>query len=129
MDHTNYSMGHGYDRYIVLALATEGGHLAVGRGGATLFFGPGASISSYDIEPIKNACIRAGLPVIDSRLVDFGVVARIAINGPLVAVGERPDQPPYHALARAPLAYVAESYLAAGAMVWNQTHIRDFGRA
>jgi hypothetical protein len=129
MDHTNYSMGHGFDRYIALALTTEGGHLAVGRGGTTLFFGPGASISSYDIEPIKNACIKAGLPVIDSRLVDFGVVARIAINGPLVAVGECPDQSPYHALSRAPLAYVAESYLAAGAMVWNQAHIRDFGQA
>lgn len=128
MDHSNFSMGHGYGRYIALALATEGGHLAVGRGGATLFFAPGDSISSYDIEGIKNDCIRAGLPVIDSRLVDFGTVARIAINGPLVAVGLQPDQPPYHALSRAPLAYVAESYLVAGAMVWNQTHIPGLGR-
>ena len=129
MDHGNYEMGHGYDPYIAKALATEGGHLAVGRGGATLFFGPGASLSSYDIEPIKNECIKLGLPVIDSRLVDFGVVARIAINGPLVAVGEPPDEPPYRALSRAPLAIVAESYLAAGAMVWNQTRIRGLGRA
>lgn len=129
MDHSNYSMGHGYDRYIALALVTEGSHLAVGRGGATLFFGPGASVSCHEIEAIKDACIKAGLPVIDTRLVDFGVVARIAINGPLVAVGEPPNQPPYHALSRAPLAFVADSYLAAGAMVWNQAHIRGFGQA
>lgn len=128
MDQSNYSMGHGYGPYIARALATEGGHLAVGRGGATLYFGPGASLSSYDIELIKDACIRAGLPVIDTRLVDFGVVARIAINGPFIAVGEPSDPPPYHALSRAPLAYVVESYLAAGATVWNQTHIRGFGR-
>ena len=128
MDHSNYSMGHGYGPYIARALATEGGHLAVGRGGATLFFGPGASVSSCDIETIKEECIKAGLPVIDSRLVDFAIVARIAINGPLVAVGEPSDPPPYHALSRAPLAYVAESYLAAGAMVWNQPRIRGFGQ-
>jgi hypothetical protein len=127
MDHSNFSMDDGYHPYIAEALATEGGHLSVGRGGATLFFGPGASLSSYDVEMIKDACIRAGLPVIDTRLVDFGVVARIAINGPLVAVGEPSDPPPYHAHSRAPLAYVAESYLAAGALVWNQARIRGTG--
>ena len=128
MDHSNYSMGHGYDPYIALALSTEGGHLGVGRGGATLFYGPDVSISSYDIEPIKNECIRAGLPVIDSRLVDFGKVAQILINGPFVAVGQLPDPPPYHALSRAPLAYVAEAFLAAGGIVWNQAHIPGLGR-
>ena len=129
MDHSNYSMGRGYGLYITRALATEGGHLVIGRGGATLFFGPSASLSTYDVEMIKEECIKAGLPVIDSSLVDFGVVARIAINGPLVAVGEPSDPPPYHAFSRAPLAYVAESYLAAGAMVWNQVRIWGFGRA
>jgi hypothetical protein len=129
MDHSNYSMGDGYSRYVAEALATEGGHLAVGRGGATLFFGAGVSISSYDIEGIKEECIKAGLPVIDTRLVDFGVVARIAINGPLVAVGQEPDEPPYHALSRAPLAFVAEAYLAAGALVWNQFRIPGLGHA
>jgi hypothetical protein len=127
MDHSNYSPGYG--PYIAMALATEGGHLAVGRGGATLFFASGASISSYDIEAIKEECIKAGLPVIDTRLVDFGVVARIVVNGPMVAVGVEPDQPPYHALSRAPLAFVAETYLAAGAMVWNQFHIPGVGQA
>ncbi len=129
MDHSNYSIGHGYGPHIPLALITEGGHLGVGRGGATLFYAPGASISSCDIEPIKNACIKAGLLVIDSRLVDFGKVAQIMINGPFVAVGQPPDPPPYHALSRAPLAYVANAFLAAGGIVWNQAYIRNFGRA
>lgn len=129
MDHSNFSMDHGYGRFIALALSTEGGHLAVGRGGATLFFAPGASISSCDIEAIKEDCIRAGLPVIDTRLVDFGIVARIAVSGPMVAVGQEPDEPPYHALSRAPLAFVAEAYIAVGAMVWNQFHIPGLGQA
>ena len=129
MDHSNFSMDHGYGGYIALALSTEGGHLAVGRGGATLFFASGASISSCDIEAIKEDCIKAGLPVIDTRLVDFGVVVRIAVSGPLVAVGVEADEPPYHALSRAPLAFVAEAYLAAGAMVWNQFHIPGLGHA
>ena len=129
MDHSNYSPGHGYGPYIALALATEGGHLAIGRGGATLFFASGASISSCDIEAIKEECIKAGLPVIDTRLVDFGVIARIAVSGPMVAVGVEPDEPPYHALSRAPLAFIAEAYLAAGAMVWNQFHIPGLGHA
>jgi hypothetical protein len=119
MDQINHAGRNDYGAYIARALATEGGHLAVGRGGATLYFGRGASLSSYDIEPIKDTCIAAGLPVIDSRTVDFGVVARLAINGPLVAVGVQPDTPPYHAFAHAPLAVVAESYRVAGAMVWN----------
>jgi hypothetical protein len=105
--------------YIARALETEGGHLAIGRGGFTLWFGPGATFSGYDIESMKNACITAGVPVIDSRLVDFGVVARLAINGPLVAVGQAPDEPPYHAFSHAPLAVVAKSYREAGALVWN----------
>jgi hypothetical protein len=108
-----------YAAYIARALATEGGHLAIGRGGFTLWFGPGATFSGYDIEPMKNACIKVGLPVIDSRMVDFGVVARLAINGPLVAVGQAPDEPPYHAFSNAPLAVVAQSYREAGALMWN----------
>jgi hypothetical protein len=124
MDQINRTAKSDYATYITRALATEGGHLAVGRGGATLYFSPGVSLSSYDIEPIKDACIAAGLPVIDSSMVDFGVVAWLAINGPMVAVGVPPDTPPYHAFSRAPLAVVAEAYRVAGAMVWNLGRIR-----
>jgi hypothetical protein len=83
-----------YDTYIARALATEGGHLSIGRGGFTLHFDWGARLSGYDCETIKAACIAAGLPVIDSRMVDFNVVARLAIGGPMIAVGEEPSVPP-----------------------------------
>ena len=119
MNQINPTAKNDYATYIARALAIEGGHLSVGRGGASLYFGQGASFSSYDIEAIKDACIAAGLPVIDSSMVDFGVVARLAINGPMVAVGVPPDAPPYQAFSHAPLAVVAEAYRVAGAMVWN----------
>lgn len=124
MEQINHTAKSDYAMHIAQALATEGGHLAVGRGGATLYFGQGSSLSSYDIEPIKNACITAGLPVIDSSMVDFGVVARLAINGPMVAIGVPPDVPSYHAFSHAPLAVVTESHRVAGAMVWNLDRIR-----
>jgi hypothetical protein len=118
-----------YDTYISRALATEGGHLAIGRGGFTLWFGRGASVSGYDLEPIKNICIAAGLPVIDSSAFDFGIVARLGINGPLVAVSEPALPPPYHAFSYAPLNVVAESYREVGAMVWNLGRIRGVAGA
>ena len=79
-----------YDAYISRALATEGGHLSIGRGGYSLHFERGARLSGYDCAAVKAACIAAGLPVIDSRMVEFDTVARLAINGPMVAVGEPP---------------------------------------
>ena len=51
---------------IARALATVSGHLAIGRGGYTLHYDRGCRLSGYDVEPIKAACIAAGLPVIDS---------------------------------------------------------------
>ena len=93
---------------IARALATAGGHLAIGRGGFTLYYDRGCRLHGYDVEPVKSACISAGLPVIDDREVPFDVVARLAISGPMVAVGEEPSAPPNHALAYAPLAIVAE---------------------
>jgi len=108
-----------YDVHIVRALATEGGHLSIGRGGFSLYFDRGAHLSGYDCETVKAACIAAGLPVIDSRGVEFAAVARLAINGPMIAVGEPPSPPPYHAFAYAPLALVAAAYRAAGAEVVN----------
>lgn len=49
-----------YDAYIARALATDGGHLSIGRGGFVLYFGRGARLSGYDCETIKAACIAAG---------------------------------------------------------------------
>ncbi len=100
-----------YGDYITSALQTEGGHLSIGRGGFTLRFGRGASLSGYDCESFKANCIAAGLPVIDSRMVAF--------RGPMVAVGEGASPPPYHALSFAPRWVVAQAYWAAGAEVVN----------
>lgn len=108
-----------YDDYIARALATVGGHLSIGRGGFGLHFGRGACLSGYESEAVKAACIAAGLPVIDSRRVDFATVARLAIQGPMVAVGAPPSPPPYHAFSYAPLTVVAAAYRAVGAEVWN----------
>jgi hypothetical protein len=119
MDTADRGITGDYDTYISRALATDGGHLSIGRGGFTLYFARGAHLSGYDCEPVKAACIAAGLPVIDSRMVDFSAVARLAIKGPMIAVGEPSSPPPYHSLSYAPLTVVAASYRAAGAEVWN----------
>ena len=106
------------EEYIARALATEGGHLSIGRGGATLYFERGW-LSGCHEERLKAEAIAAGLPVIDSRSVPFDRMWDLAVRGPMVAVGEPPSSPPYHALAYAPLAVVLEAYRAAGAEVFN----------
>ena len=108
-----------YGDYVTNALRTEGGHLSIARGGFTLHFGRGARLSGYDCESFKAGCIAAGLPVIDSRMVAFEDVVRLAVRGPMVAVGEEASRPPYHALSFAPLSVVAQAYRAAGAEVFN----------
>jgi hypothetical protein len=108
-----------YGEYITSALQTEGGHLSLGRGGFILWFGRGCRLSGYDCEHIKTCCIAAGVPVIDSRMVTFEDVVRLAVRGPMVAVGEEASPPPYHALSFAPLGVVAQAYREAGAEVFN----------
>ena len=108
-----------YEEYVAGELRTEGGHLSIGRGGFTLYYAHGARLSGYDCEQIKACCIAAGLPVIDSRLVDFEDVVRLAVRGPMAAVGEEATPPPYHALSYAPLSLLANAYRAAGAEVFN----------
>lgn len=108
-----------YSDDIASALATEGGYLAVGLGGFILHFRNGAMRSGYACETIKAQCIAAGLPVIDSRPVDFGAAARLALNGAMAAVGRKPDPAPWHGLSYAPLSAIAAAYAAAGAEVWN----------
>jgi hypothetical protein len=108
-----------YDGYIASALRTEGGHLSIGRGGFTLYYARGARLSGYDCEDVKACCIAAGLPVIHSRKVAFEDVVRLAVRGPMAAVGEEASPPPYHALSYAPLAVLADAYRTAGAEVFN----------
>jgi hypothetical protein len=52
-------------------------------------------------------------------LVTCEDVVRIAVRGPIVAVGEESSPQPYHALSYAPLVEVASAYRAAGAEVFN----------
>ena len=118
-----------YGDYITSALQTEGGHLSIARVGFTLHFGRGARLSGYDCESFKACCIAAGLPVIDSRMVAFEDVVRLAVRGPMVAVGEETSAPPYHALSFAPLSVVAQAYRAAGAEVFNIPDLASPGAA
>ena len=78
-----------------------------------------ARLSGYDCDQVKACGIAAGLPVIDSRMVAFEDVVRLAVRGPVVAVGEQENPPPYHALSYAPLSVLAGAYRAAGAEVFN----------
>jgi hypothetical protein len=91
-------MSH-YSEYIGKALAAEGGHLTIGRGGFSLHYANGW-LSGYDCEAVKAAAITAGLPVIDSRRVEFDKVAQLVVNGPMIAVGRPADPEPWHSLKR-----------------------------
>ena len=104
---------------IARALRTEGGHLAIGQGGFTLWYDRGCRLSGGDETDILAACCAVGLPVIDSRPVPFEALTRLVLSGPMIAVGEPPGTPPYHGLSYAPLAVVAAAYRAAGAVVLN----------
>jgi len=92
---------------------------ALHNGGFILYYAHGARLSGYDCDQVKACCIAAGLPVIDSRMVAFEDVVRLAVRGPMAAVGEEASPPPYHALSYAPLAVLANAYRAAGAEVFN----------
>jgi len=107
-----------YDEAITKALATQGGHLALGRGGFSLHY-ENSRLSGYDCDFIKQVAISSGLPVIDSRMVPFELAAKLAVNGPMIAVNSEPSPRPWHALACAPLSAVAAAYRKAGADVIN----------
>ena len=68
---------------------------------------------------MKSACIAAGLPVIDSRNLDFDTVWDLAWRSPMIAVGEPTSPEPWGGFSFAPLAHVAALYRAVGAEVIN----------
>ena len=84
-----------------------------------MYYARGARLGGYDCERVKACCVAAGLPVIDSGMVAFEDVVRLAVSRPIPAVGEASNSPPYHALSDAPLAVLANAYRAAGAEVFN----------
>lgn len=103
---------------IARALLTPGGHLSIGRGGYTLHY-DNSRLSGYNCDEMKAEAIAAGLPVIDTRLVPFAIVAKMAVHGPMIAVNQTPDAGPWHGFSSAPLAAVATAYRQVGADIHN----------
>ncbi len=112
-----------YSADIAKARATPGGHLKIGRRAFSLHYlnayGGRSSLSGYDCNAVKQQAVAAELPVIDSRCADFDKVARLAICGPMICLGDVPDPEPWGAFSYAPLVAVAREYAAAGAEVYN----------
>ena len=108
----------GYGEHIARALATAGGHLAIGEGGATLYFENGW-LSGCLTDVVKAEAVKAGLPVIDSRPVPFQQRCVLVLHGPMVAIGHEPSPAPWGPLDFAPLEAVGEAYRKAGAEVFN----------
>lgn len=133
-----------YRALVAKARATPGGHLAIGPEGCTLHWAEpdeaipvppegdrpghtlrartGGRLSGANPAVLKALCLRAGVPVLDCSRVPFAVAVALVARGPMVAVGEAPDPPPWHALSHAPLAHVAALYRAAGA---EALHVPD----
>jgi hypothetical protein len=62
-----------------------------------LLYARGARFGGCDCEGVKACCVVAGLPVIDSGMVAFENVVRLAVSRPMPAVGEASNSPPYRA--------------------------------
>ena len=106
-------------KYVRQALSVKDGHLWIGHYGYVLQYTRGGSACGYDVEAMKQACIAAGLPVIDCRM--FSQDELVVLHGrlPIIAV-DRPTGPqPCGKLSCASLAYVANLYRQAGAEVLN----------
>jgi hypothetical protein len=109
----------GGDAHIRRALADEGGRLFVYERGYTLHLGDNGTLRGYDTGPFKATCLAAGLPVIDTRMLDPSVAFRLAVQSPIAAVARAPDPPPWTPFTWAPLRHLAGIYRAAGAEVLN----------
>ena len=100
-------------------LATPGAHVSIGRGGTTIHFARGATLSGCgDLAGMATArvLVAMGLTRIDTTTAPdpWRVVAL-----PLGAVGEAPDPPPWHGLSGVPLAVYAARARVLGATVRN----------
>ena len=111
-------MQNEYSKILTEALATKGGHLFIGRGGFSLR-AKNLRLDGYSCEEIKAQAIAAGLPVIDSRCVEYAKVERLVFTEPMPAVGREPDPKPWTMLSFAPLRVVAKAYADAGAEIYN----------
>lgn len=103
---------------VALAKATPGGHLFVHENGYTLYYN-NVRFYGYVWQEILPLAIQAGLPVIDSRPVEFKARANLKLGGPHVAVNQAPSAEPFNCLSFAPLEHVAKAYQDAGATIYN----------
>jgi len=106
-------------RLIDQALQVTGGHLMIGRHGYTLYFGCGQTLSGYGPENIKRMAIETGLPVIDTRGVEYDALCAVVITGPMIAVGAEPEAFLCQALSTEALPVAAGRYRAIGAELHN----------
>lgn len=93
------------------------GYLRLGEFGSSLHYKNG-TLSGFDPELYITVARRLGVPIIDCREMLMSERFK-AINFPLIAIGREPDREPWHVLSYAPLAYVADLYRQAGAIVEN----------
>ena len=108
-----------YAAMLAQARQTQGAHLMLGHGGCFLHYARGRTLSVYDAKPIKAACIHAGVPVIDVRFMDYDKLWRLAVDGPMIAIGEEPRFFIARALSTEALEVLARDYRAAGAEIHN----------
>ncbi|MBM9595095.1 hypothetical protein [Roseitranquillus sediminis] len=101
------------------ALTTRDAYVSAGRGGTTVHFGRGSTLSSYGrLEHMAAArvLIALGLPFIDTNPVEDKWQL---VGLPLVATGMEPDDPPWGSMGYAPLAVYAARAKALGAVIVN----------
>ena len=102
---------------------TNGGYASVGRGGWAIHY-KNITLSGHDgvDNPMIQACILAGIPVIDSTSVP-GVSIASLLRMPMIAVGRKPDSPrqdgKYGSIRHAPLNFVAFEQAELGATLYN----------
>lgn len=101
------------------AIVTEGAYLSIGRGGHTLHL-HNCTISGYEDAngPTAQICRKLNIPIINTTTIPDKIVI-LATKLPLVAVGDKPENPPYGSLSYAPLPVVAGMYAQLGATIEN----------
>lgn len=97
----------------------NGGYASVGRGGWSIHISDGHKLQGYGQtdEPMIQAAILVGLPVVDSTTISGDDIFE-TIRMPMVGISHH-DQPPYRSLDYAPLKVVAKMYQDLGATIYN----------
>ncbi len=98
----------------------NGGYLHIGRGGWTLHYADGCSLSHYGglEQPMARVCMMLGVPIINTLTIPDEAIIK-AINLPMVGLTGRYAAAPYGMFDSAPLRVVAEMYRELGAEVYG----------